>query len=112
MSREYHTIGHSKQNLVLKTAGSIRVWVGDKYYDLNFREDESKLSDNEENNNINQSFEDNILIINTINGYEYPGDNKVIMTLDGDMYYTSKGSYNKYLSNVSIPSDFSNTINS
>ena len=36
MSRGDHVIGNSKRNLVLKTAGSIRVLVGDKYYYLNF----------------------------------------------------------------------------
>lgn len=34
-------IGNSRRNLVLKTAGSIRVLVGDRYYDLDFRNENS-----------------------------------------------------------------------
>ena len=35
MARE-EIVGSSSRNLVFKTAGSIRVLVGDKYYDFNF----------------------------------------------------------------------------
>lgn len=38
-------IGNSRRNLVLKTAGSIRVLVGDRYYDLDFRNENSDKSD-------------------------------------------------------------------
>ena len=118
MSRGEHVIGNSKRNLVLKTAGAIKVLVGDKYYSLNFSEEDSSskndddVVDNDEDiveEEISSS--DELIIIDNIDGYAYPGDGKVIMTLDGKMYYTSNNSYNEYLNNIEIPNTFHNTIN-
>lgn len=118
MSRGEHVIGNSKRNLVLKTAGTIKVLVGDKYYSLNFsEEDSSSKNDNDVVDNDEDIVEeeisssDEIIIIDNIDGYEYPGDGKVIMTLDGKIYYTSNNSYNEYLNNIEIPNTFHNTIN-
>lgn len=98
MSNKDEIVGNSRRNLVIKTAGIIRVLVGDKYYNLNFR-DQSNDSKNEDvENNVTQDF----IIAESIKPYnigkiDYPGDNKVIFTLDGDIYYTKQNKYNKYL---------------
>lgn len=88
-------IGNSKRNLVIKTAGIIRVLVGDKYYDLDFR------SKKEEQEDKNEEVTSNFIISESIKPFEsgkeeFPGNNKVIFTLDGDIYYTKEGNYIKY----------------
>ena len=45
-------IGNSRRNLVLKTAGSIRVLVGDRYYDLDFRNEGSNNKSSEAPNSV------------------------------------------------------------
>lgn len=115
MSNRDELIGNSRRNLVLKTAGIIRVLVGDKYYNIDFR------SEKEEQEDKDNEITSNFIIAKNINGYEngiieYPGDGKIIFTLDGGIYYTKNDKYNKYSaevarSNNSIASDFNNTIN-
>lgn len=94
MNRD-EVIGNSRRNLVLKTAGIIRVLVGDKYYAINFRDSEEEQNDKDEE--ITSSF----IIAKNISDYEngtldYPGDKKVIFTLDGGIYYTLDGDYKSY----------------
>ena len=88
MSVRDEVIGNSKRGLVLKTAGSIRVLVGDKYYNLDFRNEESKEDEDE-----SDSVESNFIISDSIDDYisgklSYPGDNKIIFTFNGSIYYT------------------------
>ena len=89
MSIRDELIGNSRRNLVLKTAGIIRVLVGDKYYNIDFR------SEKEEQEDKDEEITSNFIIANNINGYkngiiDYPGDGKIIFTLDGEIYYTNK----------------------
>lgn len=125
MSRGDHAIGSSKRNLVLKTAGSIRVLVGDKYYTLNFKNENEESSENDSSestiddevvdlDSVNDSYE-SVIVVSSKDYYDnnnYPGDGKVIFTLDGGMYYTSNGVLNKYISDVKIdlPKEFNDTI--
>lgn len=125
MSRGDHAIGSSKRNLVLKTAGSIRVLVGDKYYTLNFKNENEESSENDSSestiddevvdlDSVNDSYE-SVIVVSSKDYYDnnnYPGDGKVIFTLDGGMYYTSNGILNKYVSDVKIdlPKEFNDTI--
>lgn len=114
MSLKDELVGNSRRNLVLKTAGNIRVLVGDKYYNLNFRSDEEEQEDK------NEEITSNFIIAKNINGYkngiiDYPGDGKVIFTLDGDIYYTNKYKYNEYsigetLSSVNTTQSFDETV--
>lgn len=95
MSNRDEVIGNSRRNLVLKTAGGIRILVGDKYYDLNFRDEKES-----ESSKVEETYS-KFIIADSIKPYEsgkidYPGDNKIIFTLDGNIYYTFDSSYNKY----------------
>lgn len=129
MSKRDELIGNSRRNLVLKTSGSIKVLVGDKYYDLNFRnEDKEEKDNNEENTNEESKNEEvvgNFIIVNSIGDYEngsldYPGDGKIIFTLDGQIYYTRNYTYIMYNASYSSftttgvsnsSQDFENTVN-
>lgn len=75
-----HAIGVDSRNLVLKTRGTLHVKVGDKYYEIDFRnltkDDESKESEKEE-------FIISIDSSSEIDNLEYPGDNKLIIGSDG-----------------------------
>lgn len=93
MARE-EIVGSSSRNLVFKTAGSIRVLVGDKYYDFNF-------SSNGSSNKEDES-EDRILVVDDIESYligeiDYPGDKIIIFTMDGSIYVTNDGEYIPYV---------------
>lgn len=95
MINKDEVIGNSRRNLVLKTAGIIRVLVGDKYYNINFRSSEEEQEDKDEE--ITSSF----IIANNIRDYEdgtleYPGEKRIIFTLDGGIYYTLDGDYKSY----------------
>lgn len=93
-------VGNSRRNLVIKTAGIIRVLVGDKYYNLDFR------SKKEEQEDKNEEVTSNFIISESIKPFEsgvedFPGNGKIIFTLDGDIYYTKDNSYVKYQTEVS-----------
>ena len=114
MSKINELIGNSRRDLVLKTAGSIKVLVGDKYYNLNFRSEEQEQEDK------NEKVTSNFIVTSNINDYEngvldFPGDGKVIFTLDGNIYYTKNYKYNKYNATSSVTSssskDFESTVN-
>lgn len=115
MSSRDEIIGNSRRNLVIKTAGIIRVLVGDKYYDINFK-DSAKESDEDGNIIGGTSPEEFFIVVDSISdfddgGREYPGDGKVIFTLDGRIYYTTNNEYIEYGSkeNVDIYNDTFNT---
>ena len=116
MSKRDFTIGQPKRNLVLKTAGSVRVLIGDKYYTLALQDDagyeaETEGSIDEESSEDILAGDDDLVIVQTIEGYKYPGDGKVIMTLDGNIYYTSGNKFVPYIKGVVFPTSFSSTIN-
>lgn len=81
-----HAIGIDTRNLVLKTRGSLHVKVGDRYYEIDFR----NLSKTEEDKAGKEEFIISIDNKNLINSLEYPGDNKLIVGLDGSLFVTKE----------------------
>lgn len=80
-----HAIGVDTRNLVLKTRGTLHVKVGDRFYEIDFR----NLSGNNENRESIK--EDYILSVDSrdeVDKLEYPGDNKLIVGLDGSLFIT------------------------
>lgn len=78
-----YTVGVNGRNLVLNTLGRLYVKVRDRYYEIDFK----KLTESVEEEEKTSDFilEENITDITT---YEYPGDGKIIITLDGKLYVT------------------------
>ena len=88
-----HAIGVDTRNLVLKTRGSLHVKVGDRYYEIDFRNLKSEETEEKEEKEKEQYI---ITVDNesAIADMEFPGDGKLIIgTLDGTMYATVKGEY-------------------
>lgn len=82
-----YAVGVDTRNLVLKTRGSLHVKVGDRYYEIDFRNLGAK-EDKEK--------EEYILSIdnrNQIETLEYPGENKLIIGLDGSIFITKNKSF-------------------
>lgn len=78
-----HAIGVDTRNLVLKTRGSIHVKVGDSYYELNFKDNTSPTENSKDD--IENTKSEYILTISNsseIDTMNYPGDNKLIVSLD------------------------------
>lgn len=79
-----HAIGVDTRNLVLKTRGTLHVKVGDRYYEIDFR----NLSKTEEDESEREEFIIAIDSKDLIDNLEYPGDNKLIVGLDGSLFVT------------------------
>lgn len=80
-----HAIGVDSRNLVLKTRGTLHVKVGDRYYEIDFR----NLAGSSEDKEVTK--EEYIISVdskNNVEGLEYPGDNKLIIGLDGSLFVT------------------------
>jgi len=92
-------IGVEGKNLVLKTLGRVYVKVKDRKYELTFKpEDIQKLI--EENISKSENSEDSeitsITIVNDANELgiiDYPGDNQIIISKDGNLYITEDSNY-------------------
>ena len=84
-----HAIGVDSRNLVLKTRGTLHVKVGDRYYELDFR---NMLSNSNEEKEVEK--EQYILTIDDksfINSLEYPGDNKFIIGKNDSSFFVTVG---------------------
>lgn len=96
MARE-EVVGSKHKNLVFKTAGSIRVLIGDKYYNLPFGDDVSndKEEDKESESSSNSS---SFAVIDSISSKEFTSEDngKWFFTLDGNIYYIKGGKPVKY----------------
>ena len=80
-----HSIGVDSRNLVLKTRGTLHIKVGDRYYEIDFKN--LNTSDDKDK----EDDEDYIISVNSkddVNELEYPGDNKLIVGLDGSFFIT------------------------
>lgn len=92
-------IGVEGKNLVLKTLGRVYVKVKDRKYELTFKpEDIQKLI--EENISKSENSEDSeitsITVVNDVNELEtidYPGDNQIVISKDGNLYITEDNNY-------------------
>lgn len=81
-----HAIGVDTRNLVLKTRGTLHVKVGDRFYEIDFRNLGGSREDEEE-----KEKEEYIISIDSkdqIHEIIYPGDNKLIIGLDGSIFVT------------------------
>lgn len=81
-----HAIGVDTRNLVLKTRGTLHVKVGDRFYEIDFRNLGGSREDEEE-----KEKEEYIISIDSkdqIHEMIYPGDNKLIIGLDGSIFVT------------------------
>ena len=87
-----HAIGIDSRNLVLKTRGTLHVKVGDRYYELDFR----NLTSDKENNEEPKK-EQYIMTVDdklSVENLEYPGDNKLIIGKnDKSIFVTTGGTY-------------------
>ena len=93
LHKNAETVGSISKDLVLNTFGRIYIRVRDKYYELNY--DNSGL-DNTSNDSKNDP---DIIILESsddLTSITYPGDSKVILTLDGGFYITVNGEYRPY----------------
>jgi hypothetical protein len=84
-----HAIGVDTRNLVLKTRGTLHVKVGDRYYEIDFRNLAGSKEDEEK---IKEEYIISIDSEKDIDKLEYPGDNKLIIGLDGSFFITKNNS--------------------
>lgn len=88
LHKNAETVGSISKDLVLNTFGRIYIRVRDKYYELNY-DNTSNDSKNDPDIIILESSDD-------LTSITYPGDSKVILTLDGGFYITVNGEYRPY----------------
>ena len=85
-------IGVEGKNLVLKTLGRVYIKVKDRKYELVFRpEDLQKMIEQHGNGNTESTSSSNITFIDNstdVDTLEYPGDDRLIISRDGYIYYT------------------------
>ena len=109
-----YVVGVNGRNLVLNTLGRLYVKVRDRYYEIDFK----KLTESvEEEKTKDFILEENNIDIET---YEYPGDDKMIVTLDGKFYVTKNNEIkeivlptirvDKNVSNTEVSSNTSNGV--
>lgn len=86
-----HAIGVDTRNLVLKTRGTLHVKVGDRYYEIDFR---NLNKTPEEKEDLKQeSFILSVATKKDIDNLDYPGDNKLIVGEDGSLYVTKNNTF-------------------
>ena len=103
-------VGDKGKDLVLQTSGRVYVQVKDRFYELNFRQEDNKNKDKEEDKS--QSY---ILFIQDENVLEsdefvYPGDNYLIITQTGQLYKTVNETYEKIVLNIPITTTFTQPL--
>lgn len=78
-----YIVGVNGRNLVLNTLGRLYVKVRDRYYEIDFKKliDSGEIKSEDSNLIVEESKID-------INSYKYPGDGKLIISLDGGFYIT------------------------
>ena len=96
-------IGSKNRDLVLRTAGRVSILIGDKYYPLNFGEESTSSSEDDNTNDSNSV--NSVISAESIDGYlnnniQYPGDGKMIVLSNGDVYVTLNGGYKKLFSST------------
>lgn len=90
-------IGVEGKNLVLKTLGRVYVKVKDRKYELVFRpEDLQKMVEGYAGDASESTGSSTIVFANSsldIDSLEYPGDNVLVITKDGHIYFTENNGY-------------------
>lgn len=90
-------IGVEGKNLVLKTLGRVYVKVKDRKYELVFRpEDLQKMVEGYAGENSGSTGSSNLTFIDSsldIDNLEYPGDNTLVISKDGHLYFTENNGF-------------------
>lgn len=84
-----YDIGVNGRDLILKTSGKIYVKVADKFYELDFKNEQKKNS-----TKSSEEKQSDVVLLDTLTTEDYPGDNKIVINND-DIYITKGGSYKK-----------------
>lgn len=88
LHKNAEVVGNLGKDLVINTFGKIYIRVKDRYYNLNFKDSQSNEGSSEK--------KPDLIILSSetdITTLPYPGDGKIIFTLDGKIYITQNGSY-------------------
>lgn len=83
MPNNLETIGSGSRNICLRTFGKVYIQVKDRYYELDFK------NKNNQNSNAVVNEDSSVIVVNTRNEVdllEYPGNGKLIVTLDGYLF--------------------------
>ena len=83
-----YVIGVGTRNLVLNTLGRVYVRVQEKYYELNFKDSST--------NGVGYG---GVIVVETdaqALSLTYPGDNILILSKEGNIYYTQNGTINLF----------------
>jgi len=86
-------LGSLSKDLVLNTLGKVYIRVGDRYHELDFKSVIQKNEDPEIKEIIEEEKDSDVLIVNSISNLEYPGDNKLVVSLDGNFFATINGKF-------------------
>lgn len=90
-------IGVEGKNLVLKTLGRVYVKVKDRKYELVFRpEDLQKMVESYAGESSGSTGSSNLTFIDSsldIDNLEYPGDNSLVISKDGHLYFTENNGF-------------------
>ena len=90
-------IGVEGKNLVLKTLGRVYVKVKDRKYELVFRpEDLQKMVEGYTGESSGSTGSSNLTFIDSsleIDNLEYPGDNALVISKDGHLYFTENNGF-------------------
>lgn len=88
-----YDIGVNGRDLILKTSGKIYVKVSDKFYELNFRNEDQNNKKTESSKS--KDLTPDVVILDTLSNKNYPGDDKLV--INNDELYVTKGGYYKKL---------------
>lgn len=83
-------VGDKGKDLILQTSGRVYVQVKDRFYEINFRGDDEKDKDEEKEETPQVIFVDNE---DSLTDLQYPGDNYLILTKDGEFFITENEGY-------------------
>lgn len=108
-------IGVEGKNLVLKTLGRVYVKVKDRKYELVFRPEDYRelFSEMNSTNDVDSSVTSKVILLNSISEFssiDYPGDNSLIITKNGQFYFTENNSYVQIQPQFSVDNLSVNTI--
>jgi hypothetical protein len=87
-----YDIGVNGRDLILKTSGKIYIKVADKFYELNFRNEQQENVKTDSSESVENKSSD-VVLLDTLSTENYPGDNKIV--INNDELYITKGGYYK-----------------
>lgn len=96
-------VGDKGKDLILQTSGRVYVQVKDRFYEVNFRGDDSDNKEDEDEETPRVIFVDDVSVLD--DSYPYPGDDYLVIA-DGEFFRTSNSEYKKIEVSVNQNSDF------